>query len=741
MRRIVLAVLILVLPTTTAIVVYLVASKTTPTNRQALGLVTTIAGSGAPGIDDGPALSATFSDPFGLAVDKRGNVIVADGGQSNRIRRVTTEGKVQTIAGSSEGFADGDALQAQFNTPSGIAIDRAGNIIIADTSNNRIRKLSTDGTRVSTIAGTGVAGFTDGRTDQAQFDGPIGIAVDKSGNLFIADTYNDSIRKITTEGVVTTVAGTGSPGYSDGPANSAMFDTPSGVAVDKDGNLFIADTGNHAIRKISPLGEVTTVAGRDAGSQGGEVRLNHPVGITVTPDGFLFISDDDRGRIIRITPEGAATTYAGSIAGFANGAGESARFNGPSAVAVDRQGILYVADSQNYLIREIVPSVIDPAAPIAHENIPSGLFIQPPEQGWATKSEEVLPLIDATALGVGQTFPWPLSPQGSWHEIAGVVGEARGAAGGVALDHFHAGLDIRGARGDSVFSVMDEKVSSTISQCGFHESGEGIRLGLMSYIHLYVGRTVDGAGREMTRLAASERFKPRLDERGVLAGVRVRRGTRFRVGDFIGSLNWLNHVHLNLGPWNAQANPLILPFLEMKDTVAPTIESVEVISTDALATSQPAKPTGKPSKPASIGPVVVSGDVAVVVTAYDRVDGNGTNRKLGLFRVGYQLLHTDRTPVNGYEQALMNIEFSRLPAEDAAVFKAYAPGSGISAYGTPTLFRYIVTNRVRGGEALDGVLRTSSFPSGDYILKITAEDFAGNRTTGPSTELAIIVKN
>ena len=241
-------------------------------------------------------------------------MIVSDGGQSNPIRRVTTEGKVETIAGSSEGFADGNALQAQFNTPSGIAIDRAGNIFIADTSNNRIRKLSTDGTRVSTIAGTGVAGFTDGRAGEAQFDGPIGIAVDPSGNLFIADTYNDSIRKITTEGIVTTIAGTGSPGYSDGHGNGAMFDTPCGVAIDKDGNVFVADTGNHAIRKINANGEVTTIAGRsDTGSQGGEVRLNHPVGISITHDGFLFISDEESGRIIRIAPDGESRTYAGSI--------------------------------------------------------------------------------------------------------------------------------------------------------------------------------------------------------------------------------------------------------------------------------------------------------------------------------------------------------------------------------------------------------------------------------------------
>src|SRR4030095_11362010 len=148
MRRIVLAVLILSVPSATAVVVYLFVTKPTPTNRNATGLVTTIAGCGSPGAEDGSAVSSSFSDPFGVAVDRRGNVIVADAGQSNRIRRVTVEGKVETIAGSTEGFADGVALQAQFNTPSGIAIDPKGNIVIADTSNNRIRRLSKDGSTV-----------------------------------------------------------------------------------------------------------------------------------------------------------------------------------------------------------------------------------------------------------------------------------------------------------------------------------------------------------------------------------------------------------------------------------------------------------------------------------------------------------------------------------------------------------------------------------------------------------------
>jgi sugar lactone lactonase YvrE len=735
MRRIVLAVLILVVPSVTAIVVYLVVTKPTPTNRNATGLVTTIAGSGSPGSEDGSAVSASFSDPFGIAVDRRGNVIVADGGQSNRIRRVTVEGKVETIAGSSEGFADGNALQAQFNTPSGIAIDPKGNIVIADTSNNRVRKLSKDGATVSTIAGTGVAGFTDGPASAAQFDGPIGVAVDRRGNLFIADAYNDSIRKLTTDGVVTTVAGNGSPGYSDGQVGVAMFDTPCGIAVDRDGNLFIADTGNRAIRKINTKGEVSTIAGRSDGSQGREVTLNRPVGIAVTGDGFLFVTDDESGRIIRIAPDLEIKTYAGGLAGFANGAGALARFNGPSSVAVDRHGVLYVADSQNYLIREIVPGL---TAPDAKER---SVYVQPAEDGAQTSAEAVIPILNAAVMGVGKTFPWPLSPQGNWHEIAGVVGEARGATGGVALDHLHSGLDISGVRGDLAFSVMDEKVSAPISNWGYLEASEGIRIGLMTYIHLYVGRTVAGPGRQMTKLETPERFKPRLDAGGALTGVRVRRGTRFKVGDFIGSLNWLNHVHLNLGPWNAQGNPLSLPFFALKDTVVPTIERIEVVPTGALGEGETATEGSRPPKAKRIERPVISGDVAIVVTAYDRVDGNSANRKLGLFRIGYQVVHTDGSPVRGFEQPLINIEFNRLPPEDSSVLKAFAAGSGISAYGTPTRFRYIVTNRVRDGEALDGLLRTSSLPSGDYIIRVIAEDFAGNRPTGPSAELAVTIKN
>jgi sugar lactone lactonase YvrE len=655
-------------------------------------------------------------------------VIVADAGRSNRIRIITQDG-VKTIAGSDEGFRDGDALRAQFNTPSGIAIDKAGSIIIADTSNNRIRKLSADARTVSTIAGSGAAGFKDGPAAEAQFDGPIAVAVDRKGNIFVADTYNDSIRKISADGDVTTLAGSGSPGFEDGAGASAMFDTPCGVAADKEGNLFVADTGNHAVRKLTPTGEVSTIAREtESGNEAAGVRLDHPVGIVVTHDRFLFIADEGRGRIVRLTPEGEAGVYAGRGTGFAEGVGPDARFSGPRGIAIDRHGNLYVADADNYIVREVFPFASQPAA----ERFDTP-FIQP--AGEAPPMRRLLPTLEKSALGIGDSFPWPLTRQDQWHEVAGVVGEARGAPGGIALDHIHSGMDIRGNAGEPALSVFAEKVSSPIANWDFGGASEGVHVGLFSYIHIRVGRNA------RDEISATDKFKARTDSTGKLIGVRVRRGTRFEAGDVIGSLNRLNHVHLNLGPWNAQANPLVLPFFGFTDTVAPTIEpdGIEAYPYGALASNISGKNTGQFET--RNGRLAVKGDVAIVVTAYDRVDGNGANRKLGIYRLGYQLLNEDRTPVKGFEQPLINIEFNHLPPEDPSVFKVYAPGSGVSAYGTPTRFKYIVTNRVRDGEARDGFLRTASLASGNYIIKVIAEDYAGNRASGKATELAIAIAN
>ncbi|MEW6126876.1 MAG: NHL repeat-containing protein [Acidobacteriota bacterium] len=713
----------------------LVFKKQVPTNPQAIGQVLTLAGAGYTGVENGQARQAAFSDPFGIAVDDDGNIYVADAGQCNCIRRINAQGNVETVAGFDEGFNDGSAGQAKFNTPSAIAFDNNGNLIIADTSNNRLRKLDKKG-QVTTLAGTGNTGFKDGSASEAEFDSPIGVAVDEEGVVYVADTYNDRIRKISKDGEVTTLAGTGAAGYQDGEAQSAMFDTPGGIAVDKLGNIFVADTGNDAIRKISKQGEVTTIAGglQNNDEANADKPIRQPVGLALTHDGFLFIASSGNGRVYRLSPESSLTIYAGFTSGFNEGIGEQAKFNGISGIALDREGNLFVADSNNFLIRKVAPGTNNSIA--QNSDRADAPFIQPAinneANGNSQQIETAIPRIDKEVLNIASPFPYPLSPQSEWHEFAGVVGEVRGWFNGEARDHFHSGLDVVGKMGDNCLSVMDEKVTAPIANWGFNDTGEGLRVGLISYIHIRIGRTAKDE-------ILDAKFKPRfdtsknlsLDSGSKLIGVRVRRGTRFRVGDFIGTLNRLNHVHMNVGPRNGEANAIAFPFANFKDTVAPVIEpnGIEITS-----------PDGKPFKEKSQGRLVITGDVAIQVTAYDRIDGNGASRKLGLYRVGYQLLTDTRAPVKGFEQPLINIEFNRLPAAMDAVKLAYAEGSGVSAYGTPTKFKYLVTNRVRDGQAQPGWLRTSLIAPGNYILKIIAEDFTGNRVADGASEILLTIK-
>jgi hypothetical protein len=424
--------------------------------------------------------------------------------------------------------------------------------------------------------------------------------------------------------------------------------------------------------------------------------------------------------VLKITPDGVASAYAGGAIGFSDGVGGGARFNGPAGIAIDREGHLIVADTHNYLIREIAPEAgrIQPAT-----SGESSLFIQPGGEAGDSAGAPAIPKLDASVLGSGSVFPWPLQPQGEAHEVTGVIGEARGAAGGIALDHLHSGLDVRGDQGDPVLSVLDEKVSSPIANWDYGGSGEGIQIGAMSYIHVRIGRNAKD------EIQSPDRFRlVRADYAN--SAVRVRRGTRFKVGDFIGSVNRLYHVHLNLGPWNAQTNPLVLPFSNLRDTTPPTIEpnGIQIVNTD-----------GKPFTRKLDGRTQISGDVRILVSAYDRVDGNAAKRKLGLFRLGYQVLNEDGTPATGFDQPLINIQFDRLPPDDSSVLEVYASGSGVSAYGTPTEFKYIVTNRVRDGEARSGLLRTSKLQPGNYLIRIIADDYAGNRASGASSQIAVTV--
>jgi len=215
------------------------------------GIVSTFAGGGAPGNMDGTGSAASFNQPIGLAVDAAGNVYVADSG-NNEIRKITPAGAVTTLAGNgTAGNADGNGAAASFFSPSGVAIDAAGNVYVADEANNEIRKITSTGA-VTTLAGNGYPGSSDGTAFEATFNAPNGVGVDATGNVYVADSGNREIRKITLAGVVSTLAGPRALNSNDGIGSSASFSVPAGVAVDAAGNVYVADSGKNEIRKITP---------------------------------------------------------------------------------------------------------------------------------------------------------------------------------------------------------------------------------------------------------------------------------------------------------------------------------------------------------------------------------------------------------------------------------------------------------------------------------------------------------
>lgn len=319
--------------------------------------VSTLAGNGVRGFSDGVGASAQFNNPLGIAVDVSGNVYVADNG-NQRIRKITPEGVVSTLAGSgTSGYADGESTEAQFSNPAGVAVDASGNVYVADRDNYCIRKINADG-HVSTIVGNGKAGFANGAGDAAQFDTPCGIAVDASGNLFVADLNNHRIRKINPEGMVSVLAGSGEAGFFDASSTLALFNYPIKIAVDNSGNIYVTDMHNHCIRKISPTGDVSTVAGNGmAGfldSTDGEAQFRYPKGVAVNAFGHVYVADESNNCIRHINPSGVVTTIVSRTGGFADGTGDAARFNRPYCLAVDALGVIYVADLENQRIRKIV---------------------------------------------------------------------------------------------------------------------------------------------------------------------------------------------------------------------------------------------------------------------------------------------------------------------------------------------------------------------------------------------------
>ncbi|MEQ7893579.1 NHL repeat-containing protein [Xanthomonas arboricola] len=634
-----------------------------------------VAGSGVRGAVDGRAADARFADPYGLAIGPHGALYIADGGDNNRIRRLLDNGSVQTVAGGQEGFGDGVDAAAEFNTPSGIAFDTAGNLYIADTGNHAIRKRTPQGV-VTTLAGDGSAGFRDGAAAQARFNGPIGVAVDTQGRVYVADTYNDRIRVIAPDGQVSTLAGGALPGMADGVGDQARFDTPTDLKVDAHGVVWVADMRNDAIRRIAPDGSVSTLIGGDPADL--SPLLHRPMTIALTHDGVLYVGDAS-GRVLQVTRAGHVVTMSGEDV--------MQRMSRPAGIAVDAQGAVYVSDAGSARVHRLVPATAANAnaAPVVG---PAATQPLPVTQG-----------------------RWPLQPQAGWHEVVGTLGEVRGNYQGLSRDHLHAGLDIRGDVGQTVYAIADAKVSSPYPTWGLGQLGEWLALDTIGYTHMRVGRAAQGTPLD------PQRFHLVTDMDGKPDRMRVLRGTRFRAGDALGTLNGMAHVHLTAGANGFERNAVQLGFVGYADHVAPHIDRVSLL--DSAGQALPMT-SGRVHVPLGTA-------VQIVVEAWDQVDRNLPRRRLGLYALGYQVLDAQGVPLAGEAEPRMTIVFDRMPADPAAVLTAYAPDSGITVHGSAvTRFRYLVTNMVRDGRIGNGQWQAGALPPGDYVLRITARDYSGN---------------
>ncbi len=322
------------------------------------GFVNTLAGNGIPGFVNGPGTTAQFNQPGRIAVDSKGQLILAELG-SHSIRLISENGQVSTIAGNgTPGFANGTGANARFNQPSGVAIDISGNIYVADFGNNVIRKI-TPSNVVSIYAGNGQPGLSDGDIQTASFNGPYDVSIDNQGNLYVADSKNHAIRKIDTNGNVTTIAGNGTAGSSDGKGTSARFNTPIGIGIDQSNNILVADALNHTIRRVDPGNNVSTIAGAGgtSGSNDGNVsmaRFNLPSDIDVDENGNLYVADYANHKIRIIKTNSIVETLAGTgSSGFVDGPATDAQFNFPIGVTVVNGEIIYVGDVVNHRIRVI----------------------------------------------------------------------------------------------------------------------------------------------------------------------------------------------------------------------------------------------------------------------------------------------------------------------------------------------------------------------------------------------------
>lgn len=615
-------------------------------------------------------------EPFGIVADDDGNIYFSES-ITGRIFRIP--------AGSYENSSplQVSVVAENLATPSAIAIDEDGNLIVANTGAHTIVRINPETKIVSTIAGqTGASGNVDGVTSQSRFNAPVGVAVGEDGSIFVADTYNDSIRVITPNGQVKTLAG----------GREAIFDTPCGIAAIKDGSLIVADTGNSRIRRVAMDGRVMTLVGNSSYENERpliEAAFNEPIAVVARDKESFFVADAV-GSIHLVSLKESDEQKA-----FVKTELPELSLNRPTNLAVLPDGELAFAESGSGMIRALIYAE-------------SKLGIQFDPDAIALSAERMRQIVNPR---------WPFDPPEAKREIAGTFGEIRGER---LPDHeawFHNGLDVPGAFGELARAVFTEPVTSPLSIEGAGTSRERIRLPLFGYIHVKIGRDKDD---QLLPNFADGSVTFRRNEQGLITGVRVRRGTLIKAGDAIGALNRLNHVHLIAGSAGREFNALtVLRLPGLTDSIAPVIEAV-TIADQQNNTIFDWTVKQKESKPLSL-----SGKLRIFVRAYDQADGNAKHRRLGLYRIGYQVLDAAGKPLPNFSDTRRNIEFDQLPFDWQTVALVYAEGSQ-SGYEGPTIFRYIATNTLQHGKAREEFFDTAKLAPGKYTLRIIAADYFGN---------------
>lgn len=638
--------------------------RKTENARKPFTKVTTLAG-----------ISEKFGEPFGVAV-KNGEIFVSDG-DKGAIWKIQRDGTMQIITG-------------KLNTPSQIAFDKNNDLIVADSGSHTIKKVKQTG-EIETIAGVeNKSGFADGDAASSLFDAPIGVAVSEN-KIFVADTYNDKIRVIE-NGRVSTLAGS-EKGFADAEnGQTAKFNTPCGIAL-KNGKIIVADSGNRRLRVVEETGKTTTLAGsgQQDPADGNLYKSSfvEPLAVTIGNFGEIYVADGNSIRVVgrRFVP--FVETISSARRGFSDGDLKNATFNRPSGLAVDEGGNLFVADSENQVLRVFTGEALGKEA---------------------TDEDRGKLRITAEEFRKLSEPRWCYNPPQSKREIAGTLGEIRGEINDTDEPvWFHNGLDIVGGYGETARFVRTEKVLDPFAVQNFDTLRELVRLPTLGYIHVRLGRD------QNNNFFNDRRFQFFFDEQKKLQGVRIPRGAKFEAGEAVGTLNPMNHVHLIAGRSGTEMNALdalILP--DISDHIAPVIENVSLFNDNWMPLGETKTSTGR---------IRLSGKTRIVVRAYDRMDGNAERRRLGVYRLGYQILREDKTP---FTEEKTTISFTLFPNADA-VRLVYAKGSKSGATGE-TIFNYIVTNEVYGETAKENFLDAASLEKGNYILRVFAADYFGNKS-------------